>query len=463
MSANAPMRLDAEVIELLRDSPDLLAVADAIGATQEAPARGRARAALLRFAAVAAIVAFAAVLALVSPWESKGSGFVARALAALGDGQVIHVVSVSEVSDRMVLDLKTGTETPVQARTEIWFDERRGLQRTSFRIGGAAPLEELQTPAGAWTGQGRVYTCAWIASHPLAAIKARVSCDTGGDGRSTLRHVPELRPALDPALAGFVGGYQAALADGSAVRDGSGVVGGRAVEWLRFERDNPGPRGEPVEKRVERVAVDSQTLKPVLIETIVDGRPAGSVRIASIETLAPSGVDFARPTPTPPAKAPLAASVTSQKAVALHVAAAALAGRLLTTGRTLDGLPRTSAKLLQIVTGYGADSGVPPTHSHGVEVLYGGPLSWSSGADYVVLKESLRPEMLYGFSGLSVEVPAPGSLAVSSFEVNGTAGPTGDTIWRGRLQHDGVYVAIEATSKTLLVDAARALSRKESN
>jgi hypothetical protein len=288
-----------------------------------------------------------------------------------------------------------------------------------------------------------------------------VSCDSGGGGRSTLQHVREPRAALDPALAGFVGGYQDALADGSAVRDGRGVVGGRAVEWLRFERDNPGPSGRPVEKRVERVAVDAQTLKPVLIETTIDGRAAGSVRIASIETLAPSGVDFARPKLTPAAESPVAASVTSQRAVTPRVAEAALAGRLLTTGQTLDGLPRTSMKLQQIVTGYGADSGVSPTHSHGVEVLYGGPIDWNSDVDYVVLKESLRPEMLYGFSGPFVDVPAPDSLAVTSYPVSGTAGPTGKTMWRGRLRHGRVYVAIEASSKTLLIDAVRALTQKE--
>ena len=38
MRPSPPVRLDAEVIELLRDSPELLAIADAITATQAAPA-----------------------------------------------------------------------------------------------------------------------------------------------------------------------------------------------------------------------------------------------------------------------------------------------------------------------------------------------------------------------------------------------------------------------------------------
>jgi hypothetical protein len=123
--------------------------------------------------------------------------------------------------------------------------------------------------------------------------------------------------------------------------------------------------------------------------------------------------------------------------------------------------------LQQIVTGYGASSGVPPTHSQGVEVLYGGTIDWASAADYVVIKESVRPQMLYGFGGPFGTAPAAGSMATTHSEVSAAAPgstqavPTGKTIWRGQLQHDGVYVAIETTSKTLLLDAARALARVE--
>jgi hypothetical protein len=39
--------------------------------------------------------------------------------------------------------------------------------------------------------------------------------------------------------------------------------------------------------------------------------------------------------------------------------------------------------------------------------------------------------------------------------------PTGKTLWYGLLQQDGVYVSIEATSKTQLLDSVRALTRFE--
>jgi hypothetical protein len=212
------------------------------------------------------------------------------------------------------------------------------------------------------------------------------------------------------------------------------------------------------------VAVDAQTLKPVLVQTRIDGHAADSTVIAAIETVAPSSADFSRPKAAPAKSRPVATSVTSQDVVEAPVAAGALGHRLRTAGPTLDGLSLTSMTIQRIVTGYGRDSGVKPTRSVGVEVLYGGPTDLSSDASYVLLKESLRPELLYRFAGPGPEAPAAGSMEISHSEVlaavPGTtrAAPTGKTIWRGQLRHGGVYVAIETTSKALLVDAARALT-----
>jgi hypothetical protein len=452
---SASVIADAEVVELLRDSPDLLAIADAIASTQERPRR-RLRAGLIRLAAVAAVVVIAGVVALASPWDGRGGGFVERALAALGDGQVIHLVSVSEVPGRTILDLQTGAEMPLTAETEIWFDSKRGLERVTTRMAGAVTMDELQTPDGAWTEDGRVYTCAWIAAHPVEATKARVSCNASGDNGTTPRRIAEPRPVLDPALAGFVGGYKDALASGGATRDGSGVVNGRMVEWLKFERQDSPPAGEPAQTIVERVAVDEQTLKPVLVQTLIDGKPSMQSEISTIDTLSPQSADFTKPRLTLPSESPVATSVTGEKAVSQAAAAAALDGRLLLNGGALDGLPLSRLTLQQIVTGYGANSGVPPTHSYGIEAVYGGPTNWDSPADYVVLKESVRPEMLYRFSA-PYQAPVEDNMFVSKIE-SSQVGIAHPTIWMGQLVKSGIYVTVEATSKTLLVDAARALA-----
>ena len=450
--------VDVEVAELLRESPDLLAIADSIAATQTLP-RSATRPRLIRFGLLAAALAVAAAFALAAPWQGRGSGFVERALAALGPGQVIHVVSVSQLPASELLNLSSGTSSPVEARTEIWFDGTRHLERVVSSIGGVQVSEELQTPGGAWTDSGPVYTCAWIAAHPVQATKERVSCNANGDNGTTPRKIAEPLPSLDPALAGFVGGYRAALANGSATRDGSGTVDGHSVEWLRFTLVDQGPQGATPTQRIERVAVDTQTLKPIRVETTVDG-DRQTATIAAIETLDPQSVAFTRPILTPPSERPSASSVTSQKETTIDDAAAALGGHLLWAGDVVDGLGFGSATVHQIVTGYGKSTGVPFTHSRGVELVYGGPVH-VDGSTYVRVRESVRPEMLYGFVEAR-QAPPDGTMRIESSDVltstaNATAVPTGAQIWRGLLQKDGLYVSIEATSRTLLVDSARQL------
>jgi hypothetical protein len=451
--------VDAEVAELLRGSPDLLAVADAIAATQ--PAARRARGGPMRFAAVAAVLVAAASVALAMPWPGRGGGFAAKALAALGSGQVIHVVSVTGVPGTELVDVQSGASSPVQSRTEIWFDGRRGLERVVSSVGGAKVGEVVQTRSGSWSDGGPVYTCAWIAAHPRQATQARVSCNASGANGTTPRKRAEPLPNLDPALAGFVGGYQDALQSGEATRDGSGLVEGREVEWLRFVLVDPGPAGGADSERVERVAVDKQTLKPLLVETTTGGE-VRRARIALIETLAPGQATFARPKLTPPTERPVATSVTSEQKASLADAAAALAGRLLSAGDSIDGLALAEATVQQIVTGYGVSSGVPFSHSTGVELVYGSPPKWDSPADYVLLRESLRPEMLYGFDAgrtpaLAGLVRIESSDVVAAPKPGAAAVPTGRTIWRGTLVKDGVNVAVEATTRTLLLDAAKQL------
>jgi hypothetical protein len=185
-------------------------------------------------------------------------------------------------------------------------------------------------------------------------------------------------------------------------------------------------------------------------------------RIALIETLPAEQAEFARPKLTSPVQRPVATSVTSEQKASRPDVAAALAGRLLWAGDSVDGLVFADATVQQIVTGYGVSSGVPFRHSSGIELVYGGPPKWDSSADYVLVRESLRPEMLYGFD-VSRRPPASGLMRVESSDVvaaaksGAAAVPTGRTIWRGILVKDGVYVAVEATSRTLLLDAAKQL------
>ena len=83
---------DREVLDVLRDEPELLAIADAVAET-ESPQRLRPARALIAVAAVATAL-FA--LVLISPWDRGGGndGVLGRALAAIpAGGPVVHLTA----------------------------------------------------------------------------------------------------------------------------------------------------------------------------------------------------------------------------------------------------------------------------------------------------------------------------------------------------------------------------------
>jgi hypothetical protein len=311
----SPLR-DPELVEMLSDEPELLAVADALVATNR-PSSGRRRWRLLALASgAAATIAALVALFLISPWQSSPS-FVDRALAAVGAQPVLHVVT-SQPAQGTTLDLSTGQPIPQVLQTEVWFDRGRELKKSVFTVNGKTLDEALETSAGSWTRGGPVYTCAWIAAHPAEATKVGVSCNANGDNGTTPRTVPESAPLLDPALAGFVDRYQAALASGAARRVGAGRFDGHDVVWLQFDADG----------RTEQVAVDAQSYRPLLIKE----EPGDVVlRVLTAETLAYQPALFRRP---PETKAQTGGSVAAEAAVTPQQAAAALGGKALWLGQS---------------------------------------------------------------------------------------------------------------------------------
>jgi hypothetical protein len=220
---------DREVVELLRDDPDLLAIADAVVATQP-PAR---RSYAWRVLAVAAVVGAVIVLAVVAPWHGRGDGLVGRALAAVGEGPVLHAVIASHVPNETVVTLSSGRERPVSQTIEYWYDADRGLLRAISSTNGGV------------------------------AVDALVPRDRTG-------------PLLDPGLTAFVSRYREALKSGQAREAGRGTFDGRSVIWLRFAYRLFG----------ERVGIDAGTYRPVVIEPLgARGKPVEPIwRVTEIGT-----------------------------------------------------------------------------------------------------------------------------------------------------------------------------------
>jgi hypothetical protein len=395
--------------------------------------RGRRFGRLSRLALAATVLAVGTAVVVVAPWSRSG-GFEDRALAALGSEPVLHVVAHTQgpTGGRLV-DLSTGATTPITHETEmeIWYDRKRGLKHTINRSDGRIVDDILETPEGGFTPGGIVYDCAWIAAHPVEATKARVSCNANGNNGTTPRVIPRPKPSIDPSLQGFLDGYQRALATGNARKTGTGEIDGRPVVWLAFDLPDA---------RSEQVAVDSETMRPLLVR---DEPGSYSYRIEQIGTESSKEADFSKPTLAEMGSQPTGGGVISAESLPLRPSSirGALPGAVW-AGRTLGGLSLTSANRDELRTRF-VDRGRPPETGVGLRLEYG---SGASGA-YVVLMESSRPQVGYQW-GFMPTTPTLTSLAGKLYIAGET---TGFTV------ANGIYTTINASNHELLMLAARRL------
>jgi hypothetical protein len=417
---------DPEVLGTVGHDPALLAIIDALECTQPLERRWSLP---LKPLLASALVAAAA------PWQSN-TGLVPRTLAATGQQPVVHVVSAQTLHGLSTLDLRSGRMTTASSRVEVYFDAARKLERIVTRspLGGIS--DELHTANGDWVNGTSVWTCARSAAHPAAAARARVSCPVGASTR------PQ-PPSLDPALAEFAAGYQAALAGGNARHAGDGKLNGRPVHWLAIGSS-------------ERVAVDSTTLLPVLISRTERGQTT-SYRVLTFETVPFATGSFTRA--KAPANPPAGGqSVHGSRPVTLAEARTALGGALLVPA-SVPGLRFESARVVNLLTGYNHKR--PALHSVAVELSYrynGSPL---------MLHESRGPDMIAGFTeGVSPQADeaivryARGFGQLSKLERQRLADSLlGLSPWRGLMKAGGLYITVNSWSKPLLLQVSQALAK----
>lgn len=422
---------DLELVGLLRDDPELLALADALVETVRRPRRTTARLRRTGAAAVA-LAALAVVLGLlaVSPWSGAPT-LAERALAAVGDAPVLHVAV--EQPGEPLHDLRTGEEVPRTLRTEIWFDEERALKRTVTTLDGEVLDELLETGAGGWTRSGPVYTCAWIAGHPVEATKAGVSCDPNGDNGTEPRRVPERPPTLDSALSELADGYRSALASGAAEEVGRGRVDGRSVVWLRF----------PTARDVERVAVDADTFAPVALER--EGA-AAPIPVVVAETVPRDDALFRRPEPAP---AQIGGGIAAAAEMEPEQASRVL-DEAVWLGREWNGLSLVSVERQERIVREGPDG--PGEVVPLVKLTYASatPDGSVDRASRVEIYEARACLIRVGWS-CSPRDPGSAGLLGAPFGLDGP-------ISIGLLRRDGLYVSIwRGGSAPPLLEIARSL------
>ena len=423
---------DPELVDMLAEEPELLALADALVDTQHRrhrPSRRKTarRHQRLAYALTASVVAASAfALLLAAPWNGSSS-LVERALAAVGQGPVLHVVTEQPWSGGWYqpLSLATGRTLPVTMRQEIWFDQSRQLKQTITTVNGVVYDRLLETPKGGFATAGPVYTCAWIAAHPVEATKARVSCNANMQNGTTPRHVPERPPTLDLALAGFVDQYRSALASGHATRIGTGDVGGRRVIWLRIIVSG---QDAAIYPREEEVAIDASSYAPVLVRTT--GAQPFQFKVLAIDTQSYEPALFMRPVPAHP---PTGGETEGTSAIDPAQAPALLGGKALWLGQSWNGYRLVRTERQEMVTGYGPLSGRKPAHSLGVIFTYAPPGSSADSAQALRIKEADQCEDAWGMH-CGLLAPREGILLV------------GGPFFSSFTVRDGVFVAISQES-----------------
>jgi hypothetical protein len=424
--------LDHEVLDLLADDPELLALADAVAAARREPEPAR-RFPGRKLLATAAVLAAAVALAVVAPWNASHSTLVDRAIAAIGDGPVLHAITreTTPGGGLTTVDLATGgrTSAEVVLEQEIWYDPGHGLAHTISRQNGRLTDDVLQTPEGGFSSEGPVITCAWIARHPVEATKERVSCRFDGDNGTTPRDVPEPPPSVDPALAGFLTQYRDALASGGARKTGEGVVDGTPVYWLSIPIDVPtdptAPPGPPIEER-ELVAVDRESYRPVLVKTLFNGSQASEYQVVEIGSVARDEANFSKPELRPARDRITSGEVESHAEIGPSEAGVPLGHPAFWLGREFGNLTLSSVERLKVTTGYARSTGLPPRLDDAIRFTYE-----DNQGHELRLAESLRPEFAFGWGFVTralPEGPAPGKLVRGGFA---------DFMVR-----DGVFIAI---------------------
>ena len=199
------------------------------------PPRRFRRSRALALAGVAVLAAISLV-ALVDPFAEDDAGVLDRALAAVGDGPVLHVVTRSGGVAR-------------------WSTSRAGAapRSASSRTPGSIRLAASGRPSGS--------------GGPCSRSTA---CRTGRADSPTRRR---------PGDADVYSRLPNALRDGRAriVREGS--VAGTPVYWLRVELPRPAPRGSPAD--AGRARTWPSHVRPICRSSCTTGRPCAASASAS--------------------------------------------------------------------------------------------------------------------------------------------------------------------------------------
>jgi hypothetical protein len=204
----------------------------------------------MRLGFVAAAIAVAAALVLAWPFQGSQGGLIDRALAAIGDGPVLHVVLRGEWGGTLI-ELKSSKRSAVHGENEIWYDTAQGRIHLVSRLGDVVQDEQLYEPK---------------------------------------------QPPADLAALGRE--YKQALESGTARISGEATIDGEPVVWLTIHSELlPDVADGKDHEWAQQVAVSRRTFKPVAVRETRDGQPGPetSQRVLQLDFLPAGAGDFSAP------------------------------------------------------------------------------------------------------------------------------------------------------------------------
>jgi len=370
-----------------------------------ADARRPARLLRWRVGVFAVAVAAAAALVLSWPFGGRNGTVLDRALAAVGNGPVMHATLRGEWGGTLV-DLSTGARSPVYGEDEIWFDNATGRTHEIERLGGVVQDEEVfkpNKPEAEFIALGREYRQA------LETGTARIAGEDSIDG--------------EPVV--WITIHSELLPD---------VADGRDHEWA------------------QQVAVSQRTYRPVALREMRDGRPTPETlqRVLNLELIARDPADFSTSRPSRDGTA----FRQGREQIAREQAPTVLGRTPLWLGAGYDGLPLAQIYRETTSAGRRTNGDIQWTEAERSVVFFYGTTGAEANADlehaapdyakpYVALTESTRVSPLR--PGAGSYVPPEGAVFIAA------GGQS------GYLQRDGVQIAVDAGSESAVLAAARRL------
>lgn len=387
---------DPEVLDVLRDEPELLALADALADTQRPHSR-RMRRLAPRIGAIAAVAAGIAAVFLFWPSGGGNNRILGRALAAIGDGPVLHLL-MQVPTGGVLVNLDSGKRVVETMQVESWSDRDFEREHLVMRVGGRAG--DLLLPEDA--------------RKPGATVGP-----------------------VDPAYAAFWTGYRQALANGDAKLEGQDTVDGHAVYWLQFpsvERGRPGTE----------VAIDRQTYKPVVIRNSATGGRHVDMRVLVAETTPYRASDFRR------VGVNLFDGISSGSSGSASIPgqqpSTTVTAPWLTAGKRVAGLALASVSPSTTTRSDKTIDGVTLVYGNGRGVFP------EPGPNVLSIEELSQPDDPVEWK----RIP-PGWMAVQQGS-SGSGPGSMHSMWTGTLAKHGIYVTIETgAGEDAVLAVARAL------